>query len=202
MEKFGFKENMNSTKKLAILASGSGSNAEKIIQYFKSNKEIEIVGILTNNENAGVTARAEKAGIAYHVFSKSEFEDGAPVLHFLKSHDVDVVVLAGFLLKISPKITAQYPDRIINIHPALLPKYGGKGMYGHYVHEAVINNQETESGITIHLVNDEYDEGEIIFQAKCSIHPQMGSKQLSAKVQQLEHQHYPKVIEDFVGKLD
>lgn len=193
---------MTAIKKLAILASGSGSNAEKIIQYFKSNKEIEIVGILTNNENAGVTARAEKAGIASHIFSTAEFEDGAPVLDFLKTHEVDVVVLAGFLLKISPKIVAQYPDRIINIHPALLPKYGGKGMYGHYVHEAVINNQETESGITIHLVNDEYDAGEIIFQAKCSIHPQMGSKQLSAKVQQLEHQHYPKVIEDFVGKLD
>jgi len=192
---------MTAIKRLAVLASGSGSNAEKIIQYFKSNKEIEIVGILTNSESAGVIARAEKADVVAQVFSKSDFEEGSPILDFLKSKEVDVVILAGFLLKIAPKIVSQYPDRIINIHPALLPKYGGKGMYGHFVHEAVINNQETESGITIHLVNNEYDEGEIIFQAKCSIHPQMGSKQLAAKVQQLEHQHYPKVIEEFVNKI-
>jgi phosphoribosylglycinamide formyltransferase-1 len=189
---------MTNPKNIAILASGSGSNAEKIIQYFKNHKEINVTCLITNNENAGAIERAEKANVPSKYFSKSDFEHPALILQYLKSNNVDFIVLAGFLLKIAPEIIAEYPNRIINIHPALLPKYGGKGMYGHYVHEAVIINKEEESGITIHLINENYDEGEVIFQAKCSISPQMGAKQLSAKVQQLEHQHFPKVIEEFV----
>jgi phosphoribosylglycinamide formyltransferase-1 len=191
---------MTNPKNIAILASGSGSNAEKIIQYFKNHKEINVTCLITNNENAGAIERAEKANVPSKYFSKSEFEHPAFILQYLKSNNVDFIVLAGFLLKIAPEIIAEYPNRIINIHPALLPKYGGKGMYGNYVHEAVILNKEEESGITIHLVNENYDEGEVIFQAKCKITPQMGAKQLAAVVQQLEHQHFPKVIEEFVEK--
>lgn len=189
---------MTDSKNIAILASGSGSNAEKIIQYFKNHKAINVTCVITNNENAGAIERAEKANVPSKYFSKSDFESPEVILRYLKSNNVDYIVLAGFLLKIAPEIISEYPGRIINIHPALLPKYGGKGMYGQYVHEAVILNKEEESGITIHLVNENYDEGEIIFQTKCEISPQMGSKQLSAKVQQLEHQHFPKIIEEFV----
>jgi len=189
---------MTFPKNLAILASGSGSNAEKIIHYFKNSKTINVACVITNNENAGVIERAEKAGVPSKYFSKADFENPQSIVQYLKTKDIDFIVLAGFLLKISPEIIDQYPDKIINIHPALLPKYGGKGMYGQHVHESVILNKETESGITIHLVNQNYDEGRIIFQAKCSISQQMGAKQLSAKVQQLEHQHFPKIIEEFV----
>ncbi|WP_375579738.1 phosphoribosylglycinamide formyltransferase [Marivirga tractuosa] len=189
---------MTDPKNIAILASGSGSNAEKIIHYFKNHKTINIACVITNNENAGAIERAEKAHIPSKYFTKQDFENPEVILQYLKSKEVDFVVLAGFLLKIAPEIVAEYSDKIINIHPALLPKYGGKGMYGNHVHESVILNKETESGITIHVVNDNYDEGRIIFQAKCDISPQMGAKQLSAKVQQLEHQHFPKIIEEFV----
>ncbi|SMG44269.1 phosphoribosylglycinamide formyltransferase-1 [Marivirga sericea] len=189
---------MTDPKNIAILASGSGSNAEKIIHYFKNHKAINIACVITNNENAGAIERAEKAHVPSKYFSKEDFEHPSFLLQYLKSKEVDYIVLAGFLLKIAPDIVAQYPDKIINIHPALLPKYGGKGMYGNHVHESVILNKETESGITIHIVNENYDEGRIIFQAKCDISPQMGAKQLSAKVQQLEHQHFPKIIEEFV----
>jgi len=191
---------MTAPKNLAILASGSGSNAEKIIHYFRNHKTINPVCVITNNENSGVIERAEKAHIPSQYFSRSDFKSPTGVLQYLKSKEVDYIVLAGFLLKIDPEIIAQYPDRIINIHPALLPKYGGKGMYGNKVHESVVLNKETESGITIHLVNENYDEGRIIFQAKCEVSPQMGAKQLAAKVQQLEHQHFPKIIEEFVEK--
>jgi phosphoribosylglycinamide formyltransferase-1 len=156
--------------------------------------------VISNNEDSGVFARAEKAGVPFQVFSKYEFEEASSVLAYLRSKNVDFIVLAGFMLKISDAIISQYPNKIINIHPSLLPSYGGKGMYGNHVHEAVINNQEKQSGITIHLVNENYDDGEIIFQAKCDISPQMGSKQLAAKVQQLEHQHFPKVVEEFIEK--
>ena len=189
---------MTDPKNIAILASGSGSNAEKIIHYFKNHKTIKIACVITNNENAGVIERAEKAHVPSKYFSKDDFENPSFLLQYLKSKEVDYIVLAGFLLKIAPEIIAQYPDKIINIHPALLPKYGGKGMYGNNVHESVILNKETESGISIHLVNENYDEGRIIFQAKCDISPQMGAKQLSAKVQQLEHQHFPKIIEEYL----
>jgi phosphoribosylglycinamide formyltransferase-1 len=189
---------MTEPKNIAIMASGSGSNAEKIIQYFKNHKAINIACVITNNEKAGAIERAEKAHVPSAYFSKEDFEQPNRIMNYLESKQVDYIVLAGFLLKISPEIIAQYPDKIINIHPALLPKYGGKGMYGNHVHESVILNKETESGITIHIVNENYDEGRIIFQAKCAISPQMGAKQLSAKVQQLEHQHFPKIIEEFV----
>lgn len=190
------------TKNIAIFASGSGSNAEKIFQHFKGNKEVKVVAVLSNKADAGVIARAEKAGIESRVFTKAEFDNADVVVAYLKQLKVDIIVLAGFLKQLTPKFIASYPNHIVNIHPALLPKYGGKGMYGNHVHEAVVNNGDTESGITIHLVNENYDEGEIIFQSKCDVPAQMGAKQLAATIQQLEHQHYPTVIEKFLETFE
>ncbi|MBK6265927.1 phosphoribosylglycinamide formyltransferase [Marivirga sp. S37H4] len=189
----------NKKVKIALLASGSGTNAEKIIHYFKDSEISEVACVISNRQKAGVLERAQKAGVNHQVFSMQEFEATTPVLNYLQKQGVDIIVLAGFLLKLSPEIITAYPDKIINIHPALLPKYGGKGMYGHFVHEAVIKNRDQESGITIHLVNDEYDKGDIIFQTACPINPEMTPEQLAAKVQVLEHQHFPKVIEQFIS---
>ncbi len=187
--------------KIAILASGSGSNAEKIMNYFKNSQLAEVVCVISNRKTAGVLERAKKAGVEQKVFSKAEFEMQKPVIQYLNQKETDVVVLAGFLLRISPEFVKKFPDKIINIHPALLPKYGGKGMYGHFVHEAVLANKDSESGITIHLVNENYDEGNIIFQAACDINPKMTAEEIAAKVLVLEHQHYPKVIEEYIKKL-
>ncbi len=183
------------------MASGSGSNAEKIMRYFQGSDLAEVVCVISNRKNAGVLQRAEKEEVEHQVFSIQEFNSAEPVLDYLKEKEIDIIVLAGFLLKLSPAIVSSYSDKIINIHPALLPKHGGKGMYGHFVHEAVIENKELESGITIHLVNDEYDNGDIIFQASCSVNEDMTAAQLAAKVQLLEHQHFPKVIEQFIIEL-
>ncbi|WKK82752.1 phosphoribosylglycinamide formyltransferase [Marivirga arenosa] len=193
---------MSSVKRLAIFASGSGTNAEKIMHYFAEQNNIEVACVITNKKNAGVLERASKASVPSIRFPKADFDQPTALIEYLKSKEVDFIILAGFLLKISPQLISAYPDRIINIHPALLPKYGGKGMYGHFVHEAVIDNMEKESGITIHLVNENYDEGRIIFQAKCEVSPEMNPDQLAAKVQQLEHQHFPKVIEEYVNKFE
>lgn len=190
----------NKKTRIAIFASGSGSNAEKIINYFKNSQLAEVVCVISNRKNAGVLDRGQKAGIETRIFSKAEFEMDKPILQYLNQKEVDIIVLAGFLLKISPEFIKKYPDKIINIHPALLPKYGGKGMYGHYVHDAVLLNKDKETGITIHLVNENYDEGNIIFQASCDIHPEMSAEEIAAKVQVLEHQHFPKVIEHFIAE--
>ncbi len=193
---------MSSKTKIAILASGSGSNAEKIMHYFKNSAIAEVVCVISNRKKAGVLERAQKAGIETQVFSKTEFEMYKPIIQYLNQKEVDIIVLAGFLLKISSEFIKKYPNRIINIHPALLPKYGGKGMYGHFVHEAVLANNDAESGITIHLVNENYDEGNIIFQTACDINPNMTAEEIAAKVLVLEHQHYPKVIEEYITKLN
>lgn len=184
---------------IAILASGSGSNAEKIANYFSNHSSINCTLLVCNKENAGVFKRFEKYPEiqSVHLSSKA-IREATELNELLKENDIDYIILAGFLLKIPAAIIENFPHRIINIHPALLPKYGGKGMYGHFVHEAVIDNKETESGITIHEVNEVYDEGTIIFQAKCVISENMNAEQLAAKVQQLEHQHYPKIIEQYI----
>ena len=158
-------------KKIAILASGSGSNAENLISYFNQHDTAKVVFVLTNNPHAGVINRCKRLAVPVFVMANSEFENPDNVLQLLNKNQVDVIVLAGFLRKIHPRLIDAFPNSIINIHPALLPSFGGKGMYGDKVHQAVINAKEKESGISIHFVNDEYDEGKIIFQAKCVSNP-------------------------------
>jgi len=183
--------NMN---KIAILASGSGSNAENIINHFKSQPQVEVVLILSNKKDAYVHERAKNLNIPSYTINKEGFEKG-DALRLLEDNHIDFIILAGFLLKIPENILKAYPNKIINIHPALLPKYGGKGMYGEYVHEAVVANKEKETGITIHYVNKHYDEGEIIFQTQCEVLSSDTPDQVAEKVHHLEYEHFPKVIE-------
>lgn len=184
---------------IALFASGSGSNAENIIHYFENNSEFNFPLILSNKSDAYIHERAKQLNIPSFSLSYSDFKDGNKVVELLQEFEADHIVLAGFLLKISDPILKAFPGKIINIHPALLPKYGGKGMYGHFVHEAVIEAGETESGITIHYIDENYDEGGIIFQATCPIVPSDTPDDLSSKVHQLEYEHFPKVIEQIWG---
>jgi len=179
---------------IAIFASGAGSNAQQIINHFTSALNIKIVLIVCNKPGAGVLSIAEKAGIASLVIERERFFKADNYLPELQNNKVDYIILAGFLWKIPDALIKAYPKRIINIHPALLPKYGGKGMFGRYVHEAVVNNKETESGITIHYVDELYDHGAIIFQAKCTVTANDNADTLAQKIHLLEHRHYPKVI--------
>ncbi|MFI2741550.1 phosphoribosylglycinamide formyltransferase [Zhouia sp. PK063] len=181
-------------KKIAILASGSGTNAENIINYFKNNHNITIEIVLSNKKEALVLDRAKQHGISAMAFSRASFYEKTHVLDLLKSINPDVIVLAGFLWKMPENIITSFPDKIINIHPALLPKYGGKGMYGMNVHQAVIENKEQESGITIHYINEEYDEGAIIFQARIKVLPRQTPEELAQAIHQLEYEHFPKII--------
>ncbi len=185
---------------LAIFASGNGSNAENIIRYFLKSEWIRVALILSNREDAFVHTRAQALGVPSRSFRKVEFEEGKPVLDALQAYSVDFIVLAGFLLKVSQPILEGYPDRILNIHPALLPKHGGKGMYGDRVHQAVVNAGDAESGITIHYVNEHYDEGTILFQARCKVLPTDSVDDVAQKVHELEYLHFPKVIEEAVLK--
>jgi phosphoribosylglycinamide formyltransferase-1 len=187
--------------RIAIFASGSGSNAENIANYFKSNNEVAISLILTNKENAYVLERAKKLQIASHYFNKFEFSGTDKIVQLLKNNEIDLVILAGFLLKVPENLIQAFPNKIINIHPALLPKFGGKGMYGNNVHKAVIENKETESGITIHYVNENYDEGKVIFQAKCAVKKEDTYEDVAKKVQQLEYEHFPQTIEKLLPVL-
>ena len=186
---------MSNTTYIALFCSGSGSNAEKIIEYFKNRQDIRVKILLANNPKAYALTRAENLGVRTRVFTKEEFYQTANIVEFLKSEGISWVVLAGFLWLIPKNLIAAYPNNIINIHPALLPKYGGKGMYGRFVHEAVVNSQDKESGITIHLVNENYDEGKILFQARCPILPSDSPEGVAKKVLSLEHLHFPEVID-------
>ncbi|MFT3681936.1 MAG: phosphoribosylglycinamide formyltransferase [Ferruginibacter sp.] len=190
----GKKENR---VRVAIFASGAGSNAQKIIDRFRQSATIEIALIVCNKEGAGVLGIAARENIPGLLTSKKKFEETA-CLEELKEHGIDFIVLAGFLLKVPPALVNAYAGRIVNIHPALLPKYGGKGMYGHYVHEAVIAAGEKESGITIHYVDEIYDHGKIIFQGTCAIEPGDTPALLAQKIHLLEHEHYPRVIEELL----
>lgn len=185
-------------KNVAIFASGSGTNAENIARYFSKSETVKVAVVLSNNKNVGVHARVNKLGIPSFVFSRDEFVEGTPVLAKLAEYQVDLIVLAGFMNKISDALLGAYPGKIINIHPALLPKHGGKGMYGMHVHEAVVAAGEKESGITIHYINENYDEGDVIFQAKCEVLPADTPDEVAAKVHALEYAHYPHVIEDLL----
>jgi phosphoribosylglycinamide formyltransferase 1 len=188
-------------KNIAIFASGSGTNAENIIAYFSTRNTVKVALVLSNKRDSYVLERAAKHNIRSVFFDRKEFYITGKVLRYLLLYKIDFIVLAGFLWLIPDNILEQYSERIINIHPALLPGYGGKGMYGEYVHRAVIENHEKESGISIHFVNESYDKGEIIFQARCKVEPSDTPASLAQKIHELEYQHYPKVIEDIVAKL-
>ena len=181
-------------KKLAIFASGSGSNAQRIYEYFKHNDSVQIELILCNNSNAGVLDRCKKLNIKYIIFDKFDL-NGNKVLDYLEFYRIDFIVLAGFLWLMPKHIINRYDKKIINIHPALLPNYGGKGFYGMKVHQAVINNKDKESGITIHYVNEKYDSGDIIFQAKCQIDEKDTVEILAEKIHKLEYENFPVIIE-------
>lgn len=185
-------------KNVAIFASGSGTNAENIARYFSKSETVKVAVVLSNNKNVGVHARVNNWGIPSFVFSRDEFVEGTPILAKLAEYQIDLIVLAGFMNKISDALLTAYPGKIINIHPALLPKHGGKGMYGMHVHEAVVAAGEKESGITIHYINENYDEGDIIFQAKCEVLPADTPEEVATKVHALEYAHYPHVIDDLL----
>lgn len=181
-------------KNIAIFASGSGTNAENIIKYFAGSQTIRVAVVLSNNHHVKVHERVNKLGVPSFVFSREEFTEGTPVIRKLAEYDVSFIVLAGFMNKISGALLKAFPHSIINIHPALLPKHGGKGMYGMHVHEAVVAAGERESGITIHYVNEAYDEGAVIFQATCPVLPGDTPEEVAAKVHTLEYAYYPEVI--------
>lgn len=187
-------------KRMVIFASGSGSNAENIYHYFKNNHEIEVSLILTNNPKAGVIERAKRLNIPYKVFNRSEFNSSNQITEELIEKKIDLIVLAGFLWLIPSSLLKAFPHKIINIHPALLPKYGGKGMYGDRVHMAVSKAGETESGITIHYVNEFYDEGAVIFQKSLSIEKGEEPELIAEKVHTLEYEYFPKVIKEIIFK--
>jgi phosphoribosylglycinamide formyltransferase-1 len=180
---------------LAIFASGSGTNAENIAKYFFGHQTISVAKILSNNSEAFVLERAINLGINASTFNKDEFKS---VAFLERLENIDYIILAGFLWLIPAYLIESFPNRIINIHPALLPKYGGKGMYGSKVHESVVAANEKESGITIHLVNEEYDKGRILFQAKCSLEDRETPDSLATKIHSLEYEHFPKEIEKFI----
>ena len=189
-------------KKITIFASGSGSNAENIIQYFAQKPQFCVKSVFCNVPDAYVLERAKKYRIPSFVFNREEFRNPDKVFRQLQEQEIDFIVLAGFLWLMPSFITAAWPNKIVNIHPALLPAYGGKGMYGHHVHEAVIAAGEKESGITIHYVNDHYDQGAIIFQAKCPVLPTDTPDDLAARVHELEYRYFPQIIAETILKQE
>ncbi|WP_106791827.1 phosphoribosylglycinamide formyltransferase [Aquimarina sp. Aq78] len=185
-------------KRIIIFASGSGTNAENIIKYFHERKIAEVTHVFSNNLRAKVLKRAHALKVKALHFDKESFYDTNEVLNILKDAKPDIIVLAGFLWIFPKKIIETFPDKVINVHPALLPKYGGKGMYGHHVHEAVVRNKEKESGITIHYVNEHYDEGAIVFQAKTSISEGDSADDVAQAIHKLEYKYFPIVIEELL----
>ena len=182
---------------IAVFASGNGTNAESIIKYFQGHPQLKVALLASNNSNSNALKRARKHNIPTLLFSQTELNNSI-VLKEMKTHEIDFIVLAGFLLKIPKHIIRYYPKKIINIHPSLLPLYGGKGMYGIHVHKKVFAAKETETGITIHYVNDKYDDGTIIFQAKCSLNKHDSIKEIEKKVHKLEKKFFPKIIESIL----
>ncbi|PTM03282.1 MAG: phosphoribosylglycinamide formyltransferase [Bacteroidetes bacterium] len=181
-------------KRIVIFASGSGTNAENLIKFFHNRENASVIQVLSNNPHAKVLDRCKKLNVSALSFNKIAFSKTDDILNVLKSINPDLIVLAGFLLKFPENILKEFPNKVINIHPALLPKYGGKGMYGMHVHKAVVDNKETETGITIHYVNKYYDEGAIIFQAKCSVLTSDTAEDVAAKIHALEMKHFPIVV--------
>lgn len=183
---------------IALFASGNGTNVEQITEYFKDSKDIKVSCVVVNRKNIYVIERAKKLALPCYYFNREDFYHSDKVLNLVKEMNIDYIILAGFLWLVPNNLLTCFPKKIINIHPALLPKYGGKGMYGHNVHQAVIENKEKESGITIHYVNQEYDKGDIIFQAKCIITPQDNADSLAEKIHLLEKEYFPKIIEKII----
>lgn len=187
--------------RIAILASGNGSNAENLILQQPSDL-LQYPLIITDNTQAGVLQRAKRLGVATHVFSRADFREGSAVLQLLQDEKIDAIVLAGFLSRIPQNIVEHYPSRIINIHPALLPRFGGKGMYGHFVHEAVLAAGEVVSGITIHYVDAEYDHGSTLCQATCPVYPSVDTPDsLAERIHHLEHLYYPVAVRQMVQRM-
>lgn len=188
--------------RLALFASGNGTNVQQIAEYFAHHNEIEVDCVIYNRKEAFVATRAEKMGIPAFYHPKADFFESDIVLHQLQERKIDYIILAGFLLLVPQNLIEAFPNKIVNIHPALLPSYGGKGMYGHHVHEAVVANREQVSGITIHIVDPLFDNGRTLFQAKCQLSPDETAESLADKIHLLEKEYFPKVIEQFVlGKL-
>ncbi len=188
-------------KNIAIFASGTGTNAENIIRYFSNSDSGRVVLVLSNRQDAAVLKRAEALNVRTVFFDRECFYGSGKILEILYRSNIDFIVLAGFLWLVTEDILNNYPGRVINIHPALLPLHGGKGMYGEKVHSSVIKAHEKESGITIHYVNDKYDDGDIIFQAKCSVDPTDTPESLAVKIHALEYKYFPLIIEDLIRKL-
>lgn len=188
-------------KNIAIFASGSGTNTENIINYFKDNDDVNIKIVVSNKSDAYVLQRAQKAGIPSAVCLKAQWATGEEILSLMKRNEIDFIVLAGFLLKVPDALIEAYPQRIINIHPALLPKFGGKSMYGSRVHEAVVAAHEKESGITIHFIDNHYDQGQTVYQAKCEVLPTDNADDVATKVHALEYKWFPIIIEQVLAKL-
>ena len=187
---------------IAIFASGSGSNAENLFNYYANSTNVKIKLVITNNENAGIVERANRYRKNIQIISKTALTNYTEqLIDFLQTEKVDLIVLAGFLLKVPEALVKAFPNRIINLHPALLPKFGGKGMYGANVHKAVIEAHEKESGITIHFVNEEYDKGEIILQAKCEVNTNDTPETLAEKIHQLEYEFLPKAVDKVIADL-
>lgn len=184
-------------KRIIILASGSGTNAENIIKHFKNSNLASVVQVLSNKKDAKVLERAKRLNIPISTFNRQELYETENILNLLKEK-ADYIILAGFLWKVPDEIIAAFPNKVINIHPALLPKYGGKGMYGMHVHNAVVQNKEEISGITIHYVNENYDEGAIIFQASIEVSNDDSPESVANKIHKLEYKYFPKVIEEVI----
>lgn len=186
-------------KRIVIFASGSGSNAENLIRFFHNSDNASVIQVLTNNPRAKVLERAKKLKVSALSFNRIALSQTNDVLNLLKASKPDLIILAGFLWKFPEHILNEFPNKVINVHPALLPKYGGKGMYGMHVHEAVVENNETETGITIHYVNEHYDEGAIIFQAKCKVSKDDSAEDVAKKIHELEMEHFPKVVDELLS---
>ncbi|MEW4922258.1 phosphoribosylglycinamide formyltransferase [Algibacter sp. 2305UL17-15] len=183
-------------KRIVIFASGSGTNAENLIEFFHNSDNASVIQVLSNNPHAKVLDRAKKLKVSALSFNRIAFSKTDDVLNILKASKPDLIVLAGFLWKFPEFILNAFPNKVINVHPALLPNYGGKGMYGMHVHEAVVANKEIETGITIHYVNEHYDEGAIIFQTKCDVKPDDSAEDVAAKIHELEMEYFPKVVDN------
>ncbi len=188
-------------KRLAIFASGSGTNAENLVRFFENNEHIEVSLIVCNHPEAGVIERARNLNVKLKLIDKQEL-NSVEFVNYLKNQEkIDFIVLAGFLWLIPSLLVQSFPERIVNIHPALLPKYGGKGMYGMNVHRKILEEGEKVTGISIHYVNDRYDEGNIIFQATCKVHPNDRPEDIAARVHELEYRHFPEQIQKLVESL-
>jgi phosphoribosylglycinamide formyltransferase-1 len=187
-------------KRIVIFASGSGTNAENLIKFFHNREYASVIQVLTNNPHAKVLDRAKKLHVSALSFNKIAFTKTDDILNILEASQPDLIILAGFLWMFPKNILNAFPNKVINVHPALLPKYGGKGMYGMNVHNAVVANKESETGITIHYVNEHYDEGAIIFQSKCTVLETDSAQDVADKIHKLEMEHFPKVVDKLLNE--